>query len=59
MKKLHDEIMSILATADMKERIKTLGYDEIASTPEDFAAQAEERCRALERGGEAREVPMN
>jgi hypothetical protein len=39
VKKLHGEIMSILATADVKDRIKTLGYDEIGSTPEDFAAQ--------------------
>src|SRR5215207_9250806 len=39
VKKLHSEIMSILATADVKDRIKTLGYDEIGSTPEDFAAQ--------------------
>ena len=36
MKKLHGEIMSILATADVKERIKKLGYDEIESTPEEL-----------------------
>jgi tripartite-type tricarboxylate transporter receptor subunit TctC len=38
--KLHDEIVKILATADMQERIKTLGFDLIASTPEEFGAQA-------------------
>ena len=27
VKKLHDEIIAIIATAEMKERIKTLGYD--------------------------------
>jgi tripartite-type tricarboxylate transporter receptor subunit TctC len=37
--KLHAEIIAILATADMKERIKTLGYDMIASTPQEFGAQ--------------------
>jgi tripartite-type tricarboxylate transporter receptor subunit TctC len=37
--KLHDEIIRILDTADMKERIKTLGYDMIASTPEAFGVQ--------------------
>jgi len=37
--KLHGEIIRILATADMKERIKTLGFDVIASTPEEFGAQ--------------------
>jgi len=37
--KLHAEIIAILGTAEMKERIKTLGYDVIASTPEEFGAQ--------------------
>jgi tripartite-type tricarboxylate transporter receptor subunit TctC len=39
VKKLHDEVIAILALDDMKERIKTLGFDVIASTPEEFAAQ--------------------
>jgi tripartite-type tricarboxylate transporter receptor subunit TctC len=34
--KLHDEIVDILKTPDMKERIKTLGFDVIASMPEEF-----------------------
>jgi tripartite-type tricarboxylate transporter receptor subunit TctC len=37
--KLHAEIIAIFTTADMKERIKTLGYDMIASTPQEFGAQ--------------------
>jgi tripartite-type tricarboxylate transporter receptor subunit TctC len=37
--KLHAEIIAILATADMKERIKTLGYDMIAGTPQAFGTQ--------------------
>ena len=37
VKKLHDEIIAIIATAEMKERIKTLGYDLIESSPEQFA----------------------
>jgi len=40
VKKLHDEIVAILATPDMQERIRTLGYDVIGSTPEEFGAQA-------------------
>ena len=40
VRKLNAEIIAILATPDMKERIRTLGYDVIASTPEEFAAQA-------------------
>jgi tripartite-type tricarboxylate transporter receptor subunit TctC len=39
VKKLHDEVIAILATPEMKERIKTLGFDVIASTPAEFAAQ--------------------
>jgi tripartite-type tricarboxylate transporter receptor subunit TctC len=42
VKKLHDEIIAILDTPDMQERIKTLGYDKIASTPEEFSAQLKE-----------------
>jgi tripartite-type tricarboxylate transporter receptor subunit TctC len=37
--KLHDEIVLILGTPDMQARIKTLGYDMIASTPEQFGTQ--------------------
>jgi tripartite-type tricarboxylate transporter receptor subunit TctC len=37
--KLHDEIVRLLDTDEMKERVKTLGYDMIASTPEQFGAQ--------------------
>ena len=42
VKKLHDEVIAILATAEMKERIKTLGFDVIASTPGEFAKQLRE-----------------
>jgi tripartite-type tricarboxylate transporter receptor subunit TctC len=37
--KLRAEITAILDTADMQARIRTLGYDLIASTPEEFGAQ--------------------
>src|SRR5262249_52991021 len=39
VKKLNAEIIAILAEADVKERVRTLGYDLIASTPEEFGAQ--------------------
>jgi tripartite-type tricarboxylate transporter receptor subunit TctC len=39
VRKLHDEIVAILATDDMKARAATLGFDMIMSTPEEFAAQ--------------------
>jgi len=42
VKKLHDEVLAILAKPDMKARIKTLGFDVIASTPEEFAKQLQE-----------------
>jgi len=37
VKKLHDEIVTILSTPEMKERVKTLGYDLVESSPEQFA----------------------
>ena len=40
--KLHDEVRAILATAEMKARIKMLGFDVIGSTPEEFARQLQE-----------------
>lgn len=42
VKKLHDEVIAILATPDMKAHVKTLGYDLIASTPDEFAKQLHE-----------------
>jgi len=42
VKKLHDEIIAILKTQDMQDRIKTLGFDVIAGSPEQFAAQLKE-----------------
>jgi tripartite-type tricarboxylate transporter receptor subunit TctC len=40
--KLNGEIIAILGIADVKERVKTLGFDVIASTPEQFAKQLQE-----------------
>jgi len=40
--KLHDEVIAILGTAEMKERVKTLGYDVIGSTPQQFGRQLQE-----------------
>jgi tripartite-type tricarboxylate transporter receptor subunit TctC len=59
VKKLHGEIMSILATADVKDRIKTLGYDEIGSTPEDFAAQVKNDVERWSEVVKRANVPMN
>jgi tripartite-type tricarboxylate transporter receptor subunit TctC len=42
VKKLHDEVIAILGTPEMKAQVKTLGYDLIASTPEEFAKQLRE-----------------
>jgi tripartite-type tricarboxylate transporter receptor subunit TctC len=36
---LHSEIVKILALPDMKERLATLGYEPIASTPDEFATR--------------------
>ena len=34
---LHDEIVGIVAMPDVKERLPTLGFDPVASTPDEFA----------------------
>jgi tripartite-type tricarboxylate transporter receptor subunit TctC len=40
--KLNGEVLAILDTPDMKARVKTLGFDLIASTPEQFAKQLQD-----------------
>ncbi len=42
VQKLHDQIIAILDTPDMKVRVKTLGYDVVAGAPEQFARQLRE-----------------
>ena len=54
VKKLHDEVIAILATPEMKERIKTLGFDVIASTPQEFAKQLQEDVERWAPGGQSR-----
>ena len=42
VKKLNTEILAILETPEMKARVKTLGFDVIASSPQGFAKQLQE-----------------
>jgi tripartite-type tricarboxylate transporter receptor subunit TctC len=42
VQKLHDQIVTILDTPDMKARVKTLGYDVLAGAPEQFGRQLRE-----------------
>jgi tripartite-type tricarboxylate transporter receptor subunit TctC len=42
VQKLHDQIVAILDTPDMKARVKTLGYDVVAGAPEQFGRQLRE-----------------
>ncbi len=39
VKKLTDEIFAILDTAELKERIQTLGFDRVGQNPAEFTAQ--------------------
>jgi tripartite-type tricarboxylate transporter receptor subunit TctC len=39
VKKLHDEIVAILATPEMKAQVKKLGYDLIESSPQQFETE--------------------
>ena len=59
VKKLHAEIIAILDTADMKARIKTLGYDMIASTPDEFGAQVKNDVVRWSEVVRRANVPMN
>ena len=59
VKKLNGEIVDILARADVKERIKTLGYDMIASTPEEFGAQVTTDVERWSQVVRRANVPMN
>jgi tripartite-type tricarboxylate transporter receptor subunit TctC len=38
VKKLHDEIISIMDSPELKEKFNTLGFDRIGSTPTEFGA---------------------
>jgi len=59
VKKLHAEIIGILDTADMKERIKTLGYDLLASPPEEFGAQISNDVVRWSAVVKKAEIPLN
>jgi tripartite-type tricarboxylate transporter receptor subunit TctC len=59
VKKLHAEIITILGTADMQERIKTLGYDVIASSPQEFGAQMKGDVARWSEVVRRANIPMN
>lgn len=42
VQKHHDEVLAILSTPEMKERIRALGYDVIATSPTEFARQLQD-----------------
>jgi tripartite-type tricarboxylate transporter receptor subunit TctC len=43
--RLNREIVAVLALADMRERLLTLGYDPVASTPEEFTQRIKDEIR--------------
>ena len=59
VKKLHDDIVGILKTPEMRDRIAKLGFDVIASTPAEFGADithdVERWSEVVKRSG----VPVN
>ena len=59
VRKLNGAIIDILAGADVKARIKTLGYDMIASTPEEFGAQVKNDVARWSEVVKRANVPMN
>jgi tripartite-type tricarboxylate transporter receptor subunit TctC len=59
VKKLNTEILAILATPDMTDRIKTLGYDVLASSPDDFGAQIRNDVTRWSAVVKKADVPLN
>jgi tripartite-type tricarboxylate transporter receptor subunit TctC len=59
VKKLHAEIITILGTPDMKGRIKTLGYDVLASPPDEFGAQIRNDVVRWSEVVKKAEIPLN
>jgi tripartite-type tricarboxylate transporter receptor subunit TctC len=59
VKKLNTEILAILATPDMTDRIKTLGYDVLASSPEDFGAQIKNDVTRWSEVVKKADIPLN
>ena len=57
--KLNREIIAILGTAGMQERVRTLGYDVIASTPEEFGAQIRDDVARWSEVVRRANIPMN
>jgi len=57
--KLNREIIAILGTAEMQERVRTLGYDVIASTPEEFGAQIRDDVARWSEVVRRANIPMN
>jgi tripartite-type tricarboxylate transporter receptor subunit TctC len=59
LRKLHCEILSILDAADVKNRIETLGFDMLASTPEQLGTQDTRDVARWSEVVERANVPMN
>jgi tripartite-type tricarboxylate transporter receptor subunit TctC len=57
--KLNRDIIAILATADMQERIQRMGYDVIASTPEEFGTQMKNDVARWSEVVRRANIPMN
>ena len=53
--KLHDAMVRTLRSPDIRERMNAIGFDVVASTPEEFGefmkAEVERWTKAVERGG--------
>lgn len=49
VRKLNCEILAILGAPDVRERVKTIGFDIVGSTPEQFAIQLQDDVRRWRR----------
>src|ERR1700730_12527878 len=59
MKKLHTGVIAIRAAPDMTDRIKTLGYDVLASPPDEFGAQIKNDVVRWSEVVKKADIPLN
>ncbi|HLH95871.1 MAG TPA: tripartite tricarboxylate transporter substrate binding protein [Xanthobacteraceae bacterium] len=59
VKKLNTEILAILATPDMTDRIQKLGYDVLATSPEEFGEQIRNDVTRWSEVVKKADIPLN
>jgi tripartite-type tricarboxylate transporter receptor subunit TctC len=59
VKRLHEEIIATLDTAEVKEKIQTLGFDRVGQSPQEFTAQLKSDLERWSEVVKRANVPVN